>query len=155
MTWTGLQCQANSPPSPLATLAGNADMYGYFTPRLSASGSQTFQIRSDGTWSLARSGFSSVGLQATGSPTSGIWTSDPSLAYEYTITVSNWAGIGTVSPKTTQSTWTTLSNISLVASTPGGGVPEAEGMWIVNIRQKGTTSPVLTINIDLDTANGD
>jgi hypothetical protein len=66
------------------------------TLQLSAAGSQTIQIRSDGTWSLARSGFSSVGLLATGSPTSGIWSSDPSLAYEYSITVSNWAGTGTV-----------------------------------------------------------
>lgn len=153
--WTGLQCQANTPPSPLNASAGLAGSYGYFSPKLSAAGSQTLQIRSDGTWSLARSGFSGAGLQQTGSPTSGTWTSDATQVYEYTITQANHFGIGNYSPTALVATWTTLSNLAFTASTPGGGVPEEEAIWVLNIRQRGTTSPVLTFHIDLDTANGD
>jgi len=48
-----------------------------------------------------------------------------------------------------------LNNLSFTAMTPGGGTPEGEGLWTINIRQRGTTSPVLTIDLDVDTANGD
>jgi hypothetical protein len=37
----------------------------------------------------------------------------------------------------------------------GGGVPEGDGTWTINIRKKGTTSPVETITFELDVANGD
>lgn len=156
-SWSGLVCQPPSaPPSPLNASAGNSANYGYFTNALSKAGSQTFQLRSDGTWSVARSGFSSNAPRSTGSPTSGTWTTDATQAYEYTITkATKIYAAATTTPSTTTTAWTTLSNIALTAGTPGGGVPEGEGQWTINIRQKGTTSPVLTITVDLDTANGD
>lgn len=152
--WTGLQCQANTPPSPLATSAGNAGSYGYFTTKLSAAGSETFVINTDGTWAVQRSGFQANAPRSSGNPTSGTWTTDATQAYEYTITAAS-KGLGTVIPSTTTLTWTAMANLSFRASTPGGGVPEGDGTWTVNIRQKGTTSPVLTMTFELDVANGD
>jgi hypothetical protein len=154
-SWSAPVCTPTTPPTPLKLSAGEAAQYGYFTPKLSAAGSQTFQVRTDGTWSLARSGFSGVGLMQTGSPTSGTWNTDSTQAYEYTITMVNHMGIGNYSPTASTATWTNMTNLSFTSSTPGGGVPEEEALWKLNIRQKGTTSPVLTFNIDLDTANGD
>lgn len=155
-SWVGLVCTPPSaPPNPLATSAGTATSYGFFTTKAGAAGSQVFQLRSDGSWSVARSGLTGGTTTKRGTPLSGTWTSNGALAYEYTLTNITKFGTGTVSPTAAVSTWTTLSNIALTASTPGGGVPEAEGTWTISIRQKLTTSPVLTINIDLDTANGD
>lgn len=154
--WIGLACTAPPAqiPPPLAASAGNAGMYGYFTTKLSAAGSQTFVINTDGTWAVQRSGFQANSPRSTGSPTSGTWTSDATKAYEYTITQASY-GMGSVTPTTTTLTWTTMTNLSFHSGTTGGGIPEGDGKWTINIRQKGTTSPVLTINIELDTANGD
>lgn len=154
--WVGLACVpiAAPPQSPLATSGGNAGSYGYFTTKLSAAGSETFVINTDGTWAVQRSGFQANAPRSTGNPTSGTWTTDATKAYEYTITAAS-KGLGTVTPSTTTLTWTAMANLSFRASTPGGGTPEGDGTWTVNIRQKGTTSPVLTMSFELDVANGD
>lgn len=150
-------CAAALPASPLPPTAGTPGTFGYFSPRIGGAGQQLFQILSNGTWSVSRSGFPAAGLMTTGSPTSGTWTSDSSQVYEYTVTqaVSLVGNPGTVSPTTTTTTWTTLSSLSFIAKTPGGGTPEGDGRWTINIRKKGTTIPVLTITVELDTANGD
>jgi hypothetical protein len=137
--------------------AGNPGTFGYFSPRIGAAGQQQFQILSNGTWAVSRSGFPAAGLMTTGTPTSGTWTNDPSQAYEYTVTqaASLVGNPGTVSPMTTTTTWTTLSSLTFTAKTPGGGTPEGDGRWTINIRKKGTMSPVLSITVELDTANGD
>jgi len=152
-SWSSPVCTPTTPPSPLLASAGNSGSYGYFTTKLSAAGSQTFVINTDGTWAVQRSGFSANSPRSTGTPTSGTWTTDATKVYEYTFTAS--PSLGTVVPSTSTLTWTTLANMSFKASTPGGGIPEGDATWTVNIRQKGTTSPVLTITFELDTANGD
>ena len=153
--WIGLACTAPPAqiPAALATSAGNAGSYGYFTTRLSAAGTQTFVINTDGTWAVQRSGFQANAPRTSGNPTSGTWTTDATKVYEYTYTAS--PSLGTIVPSTSSLTWTTLGNLSFRAGTPGGGVPEGDATWTVNIRQKGTTSPVLTMSFELDTANGD
>jgi len=152
-SWSAPVCVPNTPLSSLPASAGNAGSYGYFTTKLSAAGSQTFVINTDGTWAVQRSGFQANAPRSTGIPTSGMWTSDATKVYEYTVTAA--PSLGTVVPSTSTLTWTTLSNLSFRAATPGGGVPEGDARWTVNIRQKGTTSPVLTMSFELDTANGD
>lgn len=132
--------------------AGVAGSYGWFTTTLALSGTITFQLNVNGTWSVVHSGFPAG--HASGSPTSGTWTLDPSQVYEYTITTAH-ASLGTVIPSTTTTTWTTLGSMSFMAKTSGGGVPEGDGTWTINIRKKGTTSPVETIAFELDVANGD
>jgi len=96
-------------------------------------------------------------VNTTGIPSSGTWTSDSSKSYEYTLTLAQniLGNVNTVTPTTTITSWTALSNIALISKTPGAGTPEGDGKWAINIRQVGTTSPVLTINVELDTANGD
>jgi hypothetical protein len=131
--------------------AGNAGSYGWFTTTLALSGTITFQLNINGTWSVVHSGFPAG--HASGSPTTGTWTLDPSQVYEYTLQAS--PGLGTVIPSAPVTAWTTLTNLSFMAKTSGGGVPEGDGTWTINIRKKGTTSPVETITFELDVANGD
>jgi hypothetical protein len=155
-SWVGLVCTpASAPPSPLSPSAGNAPQYSYSSTRPGATGTQSFIIWASGTWAVTRAGFNPS--RSFGTPTSGTWTSDGSLAYEYTITrADNQANPNTIFPDTTTTTWTPLTNsLSLTARTPGAGVPEGWGAWTVNLRQRGTISPVLTIDVELETANGD
>lgn len=128
--------------------------WSWITQVAGKTGSISLTLRSTGGWNIQASGMPQARLY--GGASSGTWTNTPGVSYEYKINSYTASGFpGNASP-TAATGWTPITNSTVATcSVTSQGQVTCDAHWSLSVRQVGTASPVSTVDIELDTENGD